>query len=302
MANPATFISLDVSAHPLGKEIIINWALPATLPSNWTVRVFRKLNGDVTQQVIDDYMADPASLPADIAVQDVQTTAGFNDETIEQQVIRSDPDERPINEARDYYYKAIIVNADTDEYSTAQGGHIVPESDYAEIGIDSKTLLITSIVKILRNHKMVNGVHYDIVRAYGQQSAASAQIVVTRTNIQENIRFWGDTLERVKDEVTKGQLDTELFQVTWEDEYISRIDAWTTLFQKDREVLRRTIRENEAIRAVGITFTGDGADNIFRDKPMPMSGMSVLLITESGIKVSNQERYGAPITMQPTFS
>jgi len=269
MAAPNPLQWFGAYAHPLGQEIVLSWTLPTTLPSSFKVVIFKKSGSDVTQQEIDDYFGD--SPPSGVTVTELD---GLSDGSGPLQLA-----DFVVTNGTTYYYKVVIQNSSTQEYSTALGDNATPDSAVTTDVIDAKEKVIEVIERIMKNYNMTRNKDYELKKEYSLEKLNPPTIFVTRASGQVIQRFIGNLIDfdSANNEPTEGELELDNIQVTWEDPGADRRDKITNIFRESKIAMREfLLHENGGkMNSVDIIIEGDAINTAVEDR-IQVSGMMLI--------------------------
>ena len=246
--------SLEVTAHQLGSELDIYWELPTVLPTNYKVYIFQRSQTDVTQAEIDDYFANIADLSAfnynGLFVFDhLKATNGMGVYEVINGLV--------------YYYKAVIRDETSGEYSTAIAAHATPNADVTVDIKDGKDIVAKTLTKMLDGLKNKAGnkiqISKDIkvVKNFTMGEPSSDQFMVERVNGANYTNYWGNILSAHGQSVILGDMDTDVIRAT----YITlsgpdRRDLMTNII-RGRKVFFRVMCKKLGATDCQVTVEGD---------------------------------------------
>lgn len=262
MVNPLE--SLKIIASPIGSELDIYWELPAVLPDNYKLYVFKKNGSAPPQTAIEGYFDNINDLPA--ANQILKDAGVFVFDRIlnENQVIA---DYVVIN-GTDYYYSAVIRDETTPEISDIITEHAIPDCLLVTDIIDGKDVVAKAIDKMLESIKFKNGERanlkkdIDVVKQFTLVPNKDT-IMIERSNAAENQRFFGNQYATYKNMIMLGSVDSDIIRVTFlTPGNAERRDTIANIFRNKKFMLNTWIKE-QGVKDCGIVVEGDYYNPMF---------------------------------------
>jgi hypothetical protein len=211
MVNP--LISLTIEASPIGSELDIFWELPATLPTNYKIYLFKKSGSAVPQPIIDGYFANID----DLTNFDYQGVFVFDKIKNETKVIA----DYVVVNGTHYYYSAVVRDETTPEESVAVSADATPDALIVSDILDGKDLVARAINKMFESIKDKNGVRQnlkkeiEVVKNFSTGPVDKDTIMVERVNGAEHQRFLGNLLHTYKNMIVLGSVDVDVIRVTF---------------------------------------------------------------------------------------
>lgn len=258
------------NAHPLGQEIELVWTLPETMPDGWRIVIFRRQGSDVTQDEIDTYFADPASLPSDITVESVD-----NDQYADGLYGLSD---YAVDNTKQYYYQIVLQDTSDEAVSTIAGANGTSNKTVETSIVDAKKFILEVVERVLKSYGMIKDQHYQLMREYALPGMQAPTIYVTRVGGQVLHRYIGhfQSVEANLREVS-GSLEMDNIQVVWEDPNAIRRDTITNMFRESKEFMDRFLHTEEGgdMAYTEILIEGDVINEAVRDR-VQVGGMMII--------------------------
>lgn len=264
--KPQTLTSFTSEPSIWGSQIFIRWELPATLPENYKIYVFKRSKTNVTDQEIADYFEN----------QDDLSNYRYNGlyvwDKIDGEKYTSINDTEVLNEIT-YYYRALIRDEDAKENSD-----ILSLNEVAYLGIavdkfDLKDAVCKAIEKMFDSlktnipDKVTLNKDIKIVKAYPLPEALTMDtIVVDRINGAQNTSFLGDGLNSSNE---MSSIETEVIRVTFlSTEANNRRDKVYSIFRSYKILLQKLImaagvnkeKNENKILNLKVTLEGDYQD------------------------------------------
>lgn len=246
------------------------WTLPTTMPSGWRIWLFRREGGDVTQGEIDNYFADPNSLPSDMTADSIDNdqypngVTGISDYSVENNLT--------------YHYKAVLQDSSDDAVSTAAGATGLCKKTVETNIIDAKEVVLAMVERVMKAYGMIKDQHYQLMREYALPGMQAPTLYVTRVGGQTLHQYMGYFRQIEADlKNTYGELEMDNIQVVWEDPNSVRRDTITRMFRESKEFIRQyCIREEGGdMEWVEILIEGDVINEAVRDR-VQVGGMMML--------------------------
>ncbi len=280
--------SLNVSANEFGSEIDLLWSLPATLPTNYQVYLFQRSGSDVTQQDIDNYFANINNL----------TNYNYNGLFVFDQLTNDNITSLAVLQVLNglkYYYKGVIRDQDTGEYSAAIGGNATPGSSIAVSIKDGKDLVAQVIQKMFDSvtdksgKKIQKSKDIDIVKTYSLLPISKDTVMIERINGNTEARFWGNIWNHIQQNTIMGDMDTDVIRATFITEAgIARRDEIANIFRSRKQFLYLLLKKLGADN-VNITIEGDYYNPAFHGENIVGITLIFALVLENKAKVTAEE-------------
>jgi hypothetical protein len=274
----------EISIHPLGNELRGWWKLPSTLPDVWKVYIFKREGEDVTQDEIDDYF-------------DTETIA---DGLIIFEMLSDLPPklyDLEVENGTTYYYKSVIQDTDSEEYSTTLSDNGTPAYDSTLNVIDCKELVIEAVKRLMQNYDVDVDKDIDIRKTLSLMNFTPPGFSVTRqpANVIQN--YLGDLISLDDAVIKTGQVEMEFILVTWSDVVLDRRDRLTKLFRASRFVLKRYLLE-QGLMDVKFAIGGDDIDPRWQDGTLHVGSMVVQCMVETSLEHEDQDYRGTSVDFQ----
>jgi hypothetical protein len=241
---------LNFYSYPpaFGSEISLHWNLPAALPADYSIYLFKKKAGVITDDEINSFFATNVLNNAEV-IQLKPGTIGFYDSEV-------------VNDCK-YYYKAIIRDPETGEISpsvfaenTAHPQLTVNIKDGKNIVTKAIKLLLTSVYNAEgENIKLDKDVK--VIKNFSLDSLTENIIFVERVNGSNYAQFLGNVYAQYQSEVTLGSIDVDVVRMTFLTEGSpDRRDTMLNIFRAYKFFLTRAIKKMGALTCE-ITIEGD---------------------------------------------
>ncbi len=242
--------SLLVEPSNFGGEIIISWEYPEVLPTNYKVFLFKRSNQDVTQAEIDGYFTDSNFVYNGLFVKD----------DIKSYYIKL-ADLTVLNDTV-YYYKLVIRDEDTKEYSSAVSGHATPQPKFKVNIKDGKKIVATALEKMLDNIYSAQGKKVSlakdvkIVKHFAIEPISDNYFMVERINGSTQFQFVGNILQMYQSSLVSGDMDLDVIRVTFMTAEPERRDTVANILRGMKPFLIKVCRKLGA-KDCRITIEGD---------------------------------------------
>jgi len=285
MAAPSPLTSLTAESHPLGNEIDLNWEVPTSLPAQYRVDIFRKEGADITQEEIDQIMGGTPVDGVDL-FQPGNEYHGMHDMQVE--------------DGKTYYYRGIVVNTDTNEYSTSVGDSAVPDWQAAPDVVDLKDLVLEAVRRVFRSREIVIDKDVHIKKSHNVEFGRFPVVTVTRDPSSIYQKFIGDYVG--DDQLAAlGDVERDVVTVIWSDVIQERRDKLTLLFRSAKQEIKRFLmRSDYGIAYLEITFGGDTKDDRFQNEYVAANSMTVQALIQCIEEFEPTEEKGYPLEVEPT--
>jgi len=265
MVSPLQYF--DTFQHPLGQEIDLSFTTPDTLPTSYTVYIFKKEGSDVTQTEIDDYFA--SNPPANVTVYQLQKDADNKTPYY--------MDDLTVENGKTYYYKGVVKDDGSGNVSTPIGDNATAQVTATTKIKDAKDEIIKLVKRILNNYGMKERKHYHLSGEYGLEIEKTPAIYVVRSGGNVASRFIGALKEETSGYSTYGEIDLDIIQIIWEDPSAVRRDNLTNIFRENKETIRQYLLHPNGGGMIwaDITMEGDAINQAVRDR-IQVSGMMTI--------------------------
>jgi hypothetical protein len=268
--------NLTIESHPLGSELILRWVHPETLPASYQVIIFRRQGSRVTDEEIENYFTTLTNMDTTLFVMN-----GISQGS--QQIFDND-----LENGKIYYFKAVVWNIDTNEYSTAIAGSGTPEFNAQIHALDGKELICQAIKTILSNHNMVRNHHYFLSKAYPLTAPKPPYIIVMRDGDQDAQRLFGNLLSEQEGQLRFGKFAQENFTVIWGDTFSDRRDNMTNIFRAYEHAFSHLFTHQGATEVLTQT-QGDSIDTTWENALMHTCSMSIHILSECALEYTDTE-------------
>jgi hypothetical protein len=285
MAAPSPLASLTAASHPLGNEIDLDWELPATLPAQYRVDIFKKQGADITQGEIDQIMGGTPVEGVDVfhpgneyhGMHDMQVTDG-----------------------KTYYYRGIVVNTETSEYSSSVGASATPDFTAAPDVTDLKKIVLEAIKRIFRSRGIVIDKHVFVTKDYNVEDPKFPLVTISRAPATVSQRFIGEYVG-AGDFEAQGMLYMDSVYVIWSSDHpVERRDRLSIIFRSAAiETWRYLVSQAEVVTAE-ISFGQDIRDERFEGNYVLSNSMTVRAIVQTVAEFEAPEEKGYPLEMETT--
>jgi len=211
MITPLT--TLEVTPHQLGSELDVFWGLPTVLPTNYKVYIFQRSQTDVTPEEIADYFAHIADL----------STFVYNGLFVFDK-IQNGSEGMGVYEVVNglvYYYKGVIRDETTGEYSATISAHTTPNADVLVEIHDGKDIVAKTLKKMLdglknkAGNKIQLSKDVEVVKQFTMGEPKGDQFMVERVNGANYQNYWGNILSAHGRSVILGDMDTDVIRATY---------------------------------------------------------------------------------------
>lgn len=267
--------TLVASIHPLGYEVILEWQLPATLPDNFQVVVFKKKSSSIPDVVITNYFDNPSVPTAGV---DVFELDGFDDPRSPYGM--SDYD---VLNGSTYYYRAVIYDVGGDN-STSVDANATPATNISTESVDAKEAVLNVVKRLCKAYGLIEKKHYTIHRGYSIESQKPLAIYVTRTSGQELHQYLGQMARNttVQQLTAAGQMDMDIIQVICEDPSDKQRDDVAIMFREGREAMKRYLQHPDGGNLVfsDIIVEGDVINQSIKDRIQ----VGIMIVFQCGVE------------------
>lgn len=254
MVNPIT--RFEAVASPFGSEVDLNWDFPVTLPANYKYYIFQRSGSDVDQvNDIDRYFQNINNL----------TNYNYDGCFVFDQLnpLGTSLGIYQVLNGLKYYYKIVIRDETSGEYSTAVGANVTPDFEVAVNIVDGKEITARAFEKMLESltnkegKKISKSKDIEIVKAWSFDEVKDDLFVIERANGSNNQRFWGDILDKHGSSLTEGDFDVDVIRITFLTIAGNvRRDLMANLVRSRKIFFRSFLKKLGAID-VAITIEGD---------------------------------------------
>jgi hypothetical protein len=274
----------EITVHPLGNELRAWWKLPSTLPDSWKVFVFKREGSDVTQQDIDDYM-NSQIIASGLSVfeKDMDDPHRLYDLDVEN--------------GKTYYYKALLQDMDSSEYSTALGNNGVPAYNSTLTVIDCKELVLEAVRRLMLDYNVTEEKDIDIRKTLSLENFNPPGISITRQPATVIQNYLGDLISVEEAKVNLGLVEMEIILVAWSDVVLERRDRLTRLFRGSRFVIKQYLLENN-VMDVKFSIGGDDIDPRWQEGTLHVGSMVVQCLLETSLEHTDQDFRGTTVDFQ----
>jgi len=262
MVNSVT--TLYVTANAFGGQLDITFDLPATLPTNWKYYMFRRSGTDITQAEIDSYFTNIQNL-ANFNYNGLFVFDNFNPQDLLLTGSNIYPDYKVLSKTV-YYYKAVIRDEDTGEYSTAISANGTPQSTIKVNIKDGKELVAEAIKKMFDNILNADGKKVKlsrdikVVKNFAIEPISDNYVMIERVNGSTNQRYWGQQYATYQNGIIRGEVDNDIIRATFmTSDGNARRDLVTNIFRAQKQFLMQYIKKlaDYQVQDVSISIEGD---------------------------------------------
>ena len=245
-----------VTASAFGDELTINWQLPITRPAVYKVYIFKRSRTDVTQLEIDSYFTHITNL----------TGYNYNGLFVYDNInneVNALGDYSVLNDTK-YYYKAVLRNETTGEYSTTKNANATPHPELKLSVIDGKDIVKTAIEKMLDNiydrngNRVQLGKDIQIVKSFAIEPVTENYFMIERINGSNYIQYWGNSYGYSgQNQFAMGSYDHDVIRATFITmDSPDRRDTVTKILRGMKFFLIRLVKALGA-KDCSITIEGD---------------------------------------------
>jgi CRISPR/Cas system-associated protein endoribonuclease Cas2 len=302
MVNPIT--ALNITASGFGNQLSILFDLPQEKPENWKVYIFKRSGTDVTDAEIAEYFArisDPTYKFNKLWV--------FKDEDIFKSIPQKTKNKFESYLINDfevlngtvYYYRIVIYNPATEEYSEPVSGHESAQPEIKVDIIDSKELVSDAIKKFLDHVKNLKGekagLNKDVTVTKNFATIMNGGIktgswfLVERVNGAEYQRYWSDMQSQYSGLQNYVFTDTDVIRVTFHcQDNPDRRDTMADLFRAYKPAIRqRLLNIGEGkVKEVSINIEGDSIISFVEGSNIPVFVAVISLVIESSLTIGQE--------------
>lgn len=282
MVNPLT--SIKATNHPLGNELKLEWVVPAVLPTNYRLYIFKNIAVITDEQITAYFAGEETKVPVTYIEPD-------SDGVIVDGIL-----DMNVDTGKHYYYRLLIRDTDSEELSTTVDVDAVVTSTFTADAVDCKELVISAIKRILNNYQMTEWKEYEIKRQWTAPTTKNSTIYVLRAPNQVVQRYLGEMIPG-----GLGQIDQDNIEVIWQDPNHKRIETFTNLFRYSKSQFKRYMK-TEDILDIEIVMGGDAVDVTNHDRIEPTASMLVhcqFEVQETYLDQAIHPIYSQELTIQP---
>jgi hypothetical protein len=254
MVQPLTEISIKASAF--GGQLDIAWTFPEVLPDKYKVYLFRRANEAVSD---NDDIARYFQNINNLVRYDYKGLWVFDRISPLVEIIG---DQKVYND-KTYYYKAIIRDEDSAEYSEAVSAYGIPHPDIKVNITDGKDVVEQAVSRMfdsvydVTGKKVVLSKDINIVKQFSIEPIGSNWVMIERVNGSTQNAFWGGILLTNKDKIQKGELDVDIIRCTFMTmDGTDRRDKAAQIFRSMKQQLISSCKASGAYECV-ISLEGD---------------------------------------------
>lgn len=261
MAAITPLVKFEVTAKQFGNQLDLLWETSTDRPQNWKVFVFKRKSANVTDEEIADYFEHIDNL-TNYAYNGLFVFDKFKPEA-DYSYIYSD---FIVLNDQVYYYKAVIRNQETGEYSTPLSAYATPLATILVRIQDGKELVAQAIKKLFDAVKNISGEKALLTRdieVYKQFVLGAPKenwIMIERINGSNKYNYWGHQKVMDGNNVIYGSTDNDLIRATFVTTAgNARRDLMTNIFRAYKLNLERLIKAlaNYKVNTCQITVEGD---------------------------------------------
>lgn len=257
--NPLTAFS--ITPKQFGNQLDLLWETPADRPENWKVYVFKRSDTDVTSAEIADYFAHINDL-AHFDYNGLYVFDWFKPET-DTSYIYSD---FVVLNDKHYYYKAVIRNQTSGDYSAALSANAIPLATVTVKIQDGKELVASAVKKLFDSVKTKNGTKallskdFEVYKQFKIGRPKDNWFMIERINGATKYQYWGMQKGNVGSDVVYGSTDSDLIRLTFVTiDGNERRDLVASIFRAYKIHFERIIKAagNYKVNNCQITVEGD---------------------------------------------
>jgi len=249
---------LSIYASPFGGELLLTWKLPSVLPASFKIYIFKRSKSDITQEEIDNYFVNINNL-SNYNYNGLFVFDGF----AQNEEVNSLSDITVLNGVT-YYYKVVVRDETTGEYSEAKGISGVPESTLRFSVKDGKDIVYKALKKVLDNlyvapdKKVQLGKDIQIVKNFSIEPIGNNYIMLERVNGATYYKFWANDIAMIKGSGRiKGDIDVDVIRAIFMTlDTSERRDMFCNIIRAYKQVLIRLCKRLGAINC-DINIEGD---------------------------------------------
>lgn len=287
--------SFTIIASPFGSELELYWEIDSTdHPANWKVYIFKRSKTDVTQAEIDDYFANIDDLSS-FNYNGLFVFDNFKSFQNETAYVHNDIH---VKNDLEYYYKAVIRDEESGEYSAALSETATPLPQVELKTIDGKEVVETALEKLFDAIKNVSGQKAELgrdIKIFKQYFAETPELdhfVIERVNGSEKISYWGMLRSHLDNDEILGNTDTDVIRATfWTPNGNSRRDKVATILRGYKAILIQLIKKigGDRIPDVKIAVEGDVVNPAVQWDKYLGAGIVFILEVESELRIDSPE-------------
>lgn len=254
MVNPIEQLAIEASMW--GNKLTISWQLPAVLPNNFKIYAFKRSKIDVSQEEIDNYFDNIDDL----------TSINFNGlyvfENIENDMTGI-IDNEVLNNVT-YYYKVVIRDQDTKEYSESKGVNGLTQIEIKVKTVDCKDVTEKALNKLLdslrtsKGDKLYSGRDMKVIKNFALAPIAPNFFMVERINGANYIQFLGQQITN-SPEWINGEIENDVIRITFlTTEGNNRRDHVGNIFRAYKQLFRQLLIKGGQGKIINVTITLEG--------------------------------------------
>ena len=295
MANPSPLASFNAlnDSRGYGGILFLEWTFPANLPANWKFYIFKKQGSAVSDQQIADYFANNPT-PEQLSQLGI-----FVYNNLPAKTTFTNLKDFVVENAKAYYYRALIRDTHTNENSTVLDANGTPESLIYLHVVDAKDIIAKAIEKTLQAVKTTGGYHPQIekdIRVFKSHSEREEQdnfFVVSRISGQNINRTMSNIIAEMNESKLLGQIDYDVLQIEWICLGAGeRRDKYTLIMRGMRTIFEHFVMQygDGAIGRVETIMIGDSEVNYGKAGAPALRGvMNVVVQTEQIIQIGRND-------------
>ena len=293
MPNPLASFNAINDSRGYGGILFLDWTFPTVLPTAWKLYIFKKQGSAVTDQQIEDYFANNPT-PEQLSQLGI-----FVYNNLPAKTTFTSLKDFVVENAKVYYYRALIRDTSTNENSTILDANGTPETDIRLNVIDAKDAIAKAVEKTLQAVKTTKGYHPQIekdirvFKSHGERQEQDNFFVVSRISGQNINRTLSDIIAQMEANTIRGEIDYDVLQVEWiclgSGE---RRDKYTLIMRGMRAVFRHyaMLLGDGAILDVQTVMIGDSEVNYGKMGAPALRGvMNVVVQTEQMIQIGRND-------------
>ena len=251
--NPLEHFQIEASSF--GASLSISWHFPIDVPANKRTYLFKRSNTDVTDAEITAYFLAIADL-SHFTYNGLMVYDGLQSDTcaIGDNVVKNDTQ---------YFYKAVLRDETTGDYSTAVSGNATPHPEFKVNVKDGKEIIFQALTKLFDNVytsdglKVQMGKDIQLVKNFSIEPISENYVMIERVNGTTQHSFWSNELYQYQGKIVKGDIDLDVIRATFiTQESPERRDKVANIFRANKQFLIHMVKRLGA-KDCKITIEGD---------------------------------------------
>ena len=210
MVNPLSSFNAINDSRGYGGILFLSWEYPTEFPTAWKLFIFKKQGSAVTDQQIEDYFANNPT-PEQLSQLGI-----FVYNNLPAKTTFTSLKDFVVENAKAYYYRALIRDTSANENSSTSDGSSIPESSIYIRVVDAKDIIAKTVEKTLQAVKTTGGYHPQIekdIRVFKSHSEREDQdnfFVVSRISGQNINRTMSNVIAEMDESKLLGQIDYDV--------------------------------------------------------------------------------------------